>query len=470
MNMKFFHGTKRWLVLSLLGITTLSGCGTSPSNYAVNLEVWGVFDESTVYDSIFTAYQKSDPFVKGIRYRKFDPETYKQELVDALAAGNGPDIFLIQNTWLPDFKNKIAPAADGSISEAQMTGAFPDVVLGDFSEKTQDVGTSKPKFSVYGLPLSVDSLGLYYNKDILSANGIALPPSTWESLTGMLPRLNSIDAYGNINQSAVALGTGQNINRSSDIFLLLLAQYGLNLKGNNLGVRESAAGNALDFYRRFAQAGTGYYSWNTLQHNSVDAFSEGKTAMMLNYSWQIKTIQQKNAKLNFAVVPLPQFAGVAPANIADYWGFVVAKNRLHQPDPSGKSTVDPSVYNVARTGESWQFLRYLTLPPSNGSFTLVNAISGTTKVVPMTIDPAADYIKKTGQPAARRDLIATEQGDVWLGPFASGNLIARSWQWKNPDRVEAAIREMLDSVAHGGMVGKQALQLFDAKLSNELSQ
>jgi len=96
----------------ILSMVILSGCGcatTQPNNYEVRLEVWG-FDDSDAMAKVISEYQKRNPRVKEIVYKKITIDTYETELMDALATGNGPDIFLIHNTWLPKHADKLAPA------------------------------------------------------------------------------------------------------------------------------------------------------------------------------------------------------------------------------------------------------------------------------------------------------------------------------------------------------------------------
>ena len=99
--------------LMIVPIIFLSGCGKQDNPaYLVNLEVWGLFDDSLDYEEIINEYTKLHPYVGEIKYRKFTAETYKRDILDALASGQGPDIFLIQNNWLPSFISKTEAAPD----------------------------------------------------------------------------------------------------------------------------------------------------------------------------------------------------------------------------------------------------------------------------------------------------------------------------------------------------------------------
>lgn len=444
--MRFFSKKKFVSLASIVfGAVLLSGCGfktASPEKYQVKLEVWGVFDDSDAYAEIFGAYRKINPYVGEIRYRKLPLETYKEDLLDALAAGKGPDIFMIRNAWRGAFEDKVALAPE-SFTEKEYRDTFVDVAADDFVKDGR----------IYGVPLSADSLALYYNKDIFNAAGIARPPVTWEELVSDAYRLNTIDSLGNIRQSAVALGTAYNINRSTDVLTAIMLQ-----KGSGIGqtgqrrieFADDQSRDALEFYTQFADIGSGAYSWNPRLHYSIDAFYEGTLGMMINYSWHYATIRQKNAKLNFGTAPLPQFAGAAPSNFANYWGFAVAKNKATEiPEDLGDETAvkpDPEKQNLLRVHEAWQLLRYMAFPHPGNVMTLQNGIAGTVKDFPLSFDPTQKYLELTGKPAARRDLIEVQKSDVVLAPFALGNLIARNWYQGNPEGVEAIFAEMINVV------------------------
>lgn len=453
-------------MLVVLVTTSLSGCifkKAAPEQYKVNLEVWGIFDDSDAYNEVFGEYRKINPYIGEINYRKLPLETYKDDLLNALAAGNGPDIFMIRNAWRGSFEDKIAPAPDYLLTEKQYRDTFVDVVAEDF------VSGGK----IYGAPLSADSLALYYNKDLFNAAGITDPPSTWEKLFSDVQKLNRVDQFGNISQSAVALGTAYNINRSVDLLTALMFQMGsaiLPSGQKRVELTDENSRKALEFYTQFARVGSNAYAWNPTLHYSIDRFYEGTLAMMINYSWHYSTIKQKNAKLNFAAAPLPQFFGAKPVNFANYWGFVVAKNKSAE-DATGQSpaqaTVKPDLekQNYLRIHEAWQFLNYLTLPHPGNKMTLQNGAAGTFKEFALSFDPTEKYLEKTKKPAARRDLIEKQKNNVMLAPFATGNLIAKNWYQGNIELVEAIFAEMINAVNNGEKSVSDALTIATQRIN-----
>ena len=439
-----FQNVTRLLFSSVLvvGTLALSGCGfrSSPEDtYQVaQLEIWGVFDDTDAYSQAISDYKKINPFVKNITYRKLAPETYKEDLINAFAAGKGPDIFMVRNSWRAAFEDKTAPAPATLLSEREYRAALVDVAAADF------IGSEN---KIYGIPLSVDSLALYYNKDLLNAVGISRAPETWDEVAEYAKRLTTVDQFGNIVRSGIALGTGTNINRSSDILSMLMLQLGSPIQGATPGkvnFSDQLSRQAFEYYTQFARIGMPVYSWNARQHYSIDAFSEGTTAMMINYSWQYEALKQKNAKLNLGIADLPQWNRDAPVNLANYWGYAVTKEK----PPQGPTT-DAVKTNSLRVFEAWQFLKYLALAGKEDTVSVVNALTGVSQQFPLTTDPTEQYLKKTNKPAARRDLITAQENDIVLGPFSYGNLIAKNWYQGNPEAVDTILTEMIESVVRG---------------------
>lgn len=451
MNKSFRIAASLVLIASMV---SLSGCGCAPvvKKYKVNLEVWGVMDDSDAYAEIFKNFRDIDPNAGEITYKKQRIETYQQDLINALASGKGPDIFMIGNNWLPAFADKTAPAPKEILTEQQFRGNFVDVCANDFVSKGD----------VYAVPLSVNSLQLYYNKDLFNAAGISAPPTTWNEFIRDTEMMTRVSPTGEINPSGAAMGaaagsTAGSINRATDILTLLMFQNGVALRDDsgqvNFGKNPNAL-KALDFYTSFARNSAPNYSWNPLMHYSIDAFSEGSVAMMLNYSWQESVIRGKSPKLNFAVAPVPQMVPSAPAGYANYWGYAVAANKVIVNDPSSKLV---PVTNDMRVAEAWKLLTYLT---TKEGIPVVTTNSGTSVVQKpnLSFDPADVYMTKTKQPAARRDLIDKQRSDVDLGVFAQGNLIAKSWVEPDPALIEGTFNDMINAVNNGSSTSSNALE------------
>ena len=63
---------------------------------------------------------------------------------------------------------------------------------------------------IYGLPLSLDTMAIYYNKDLLDRSSVPEPPKTWEEFAVAVKKITKYDKQTNkITQSGAALGAGK---------------------------------------------------------------------------------------------------------------------------------------------------------------------------------------------------------------------------------------------------------------------
>ena len=462
-----------FLTFAVAIVPLVSGCDPSNTGYIVNLEIWGIKDDSTVYNEIINQYKNINPYAGDIKYRKFSESTYKQELLDALASGNGPDIFMINNAWLPSFQSKIEAAPALLASELDLRNNFPDSVASDFiADKV-----------VYALPLAMDSMVLYYNKDMFNAAGITEPPKTWQEFDSAVEKLTMVDSVGNIIRAGAAIGTAQNVNMSSDLLSLLMMQHGVQFPTDkNMrakfdegvlgpdGTVVQAGERALAYYTKFSRVSDSgnvankLYTWNSRQKDSLEAFSEGTVGMMFSYYCRYDDIKSKNPKLNFGVAPVPQFDSNKPITLANYWGYAVSKNKIASTQTVGQQPSAP-VTNGIRTHEAWQFLRFLTLK-NTGKVKLYNAITRNSGEFAINFDPALEYLKKTNLPAARRDLIELQKMDPVLSVFSQGNLIAKNWYQKDPDSVVKIMKTTIEAVNRGELTLHEALVLAKNRVNS----
>ena len=406
---------------------------------AVTLQFWGVFDEPSFYVDAINDFKKGNPGINVV-YKKFNFEDYEKQLIDSFAAGTGPDVWLMHNTWLPKHGDKIQPFSPDLFEDKSQA---PALTFRDFQNQFVDVAVGDLTFDdqIFALPIYIDTLGLYYNKDIFNTAGIAEPPKTWEEFNEDVKKLTLLDNRGNLTRSGAAMGTAKNINRSTDILMLLMLQSGTQMTDrdntgaafarpvNNENVGETALQYYTDFANQSANQSKEVFTWNDSQHYSVDAFTEGNVAMMFNYSHQIAALRAKSPRFDFAVAPVPQISESSVAvTYANYWAPTVSKQSKH-PDPA------------------WRFLAYLS-----------------------SAKGATAYINASSRPAARRDLIELEKNDPDLGVFAEQALTARSWFQVDNSAIETIFADMIDDVNFGRASIRDALQSAENKVSVLMSK
>lgn len=288
------------------------------------LTYWGLWDEEEIMQPLIDQYEKTHETIQ-VKYQKMIPNDYKDKLVTRSKNKQGPDIFRFHNTWIPEIKEVVAPLPESIMSSGEFERTFYNIHQKDL----------KIKDHYYGIPLMVDGLVLIYNDDLFKHAGVSNAPSSWEDILDYAGKMTIKTKDNQIQSSGIALGTANNIEHFSDIFGLLLVQNGGDIKK----LDSAEAIGALQSYRKFAEPPNNV--WDETMPNSLNAFIQGKVAMIIVPSWEILTIQKANPDLSLKVVPVPLLPGSKPISIASYW-------------VEGVSKFSP------RQKEAWEFLRFLS--------------------------------------------------------------------------------------------------------------
>jgi len=396
------------VILMILGILPgLKSTSKKPANQLpkVTLEFWGIDDEDA-FKSALQSYSTLYPNV-SINYHQINPNDYESQLVDALASQKGPDILMIKHNWVYKHGNKLYPT---DISLRDLKSGFVDVVADDLYVNNK----------LWGLPLWVDALALYYNKDIFNSAGIVQPPQTWDEFLKDAQLLTKKNQSGEILQSGAAFGAVNNIPNAVDIVLLLMMQNGQDIVDENgRAIFDSDKGaNALNFYLSFSNPISPNYCWHNNFPDALELFSQGKVAMMIDYSSAMKKIEKLNPYLNYGIAPLPQVKdSTIKKNYADYWALAVSAISKHPQD-------------------AWNFIYYLV---NNQNNSLI------------------DYLNYTSRPAANRVFLQSCKNDVKLGVFCEEVLRAKSWMQFNPEKNSQILQNMLESIISGRITIPAAL-------------
>jgi multiple sugar transport system substrate-binding protein len=441
--------TNKIIILGLILIFIMTsgfGCKlvdqkTQDAMKPITLTYWRVYDGEDTFDEILSAYKALHPFIT-INYRKLRYSEYENELINALAEDRGPDIFSIHNTWTKKYLNKITPMpatitlaypivkgtikkevipelkTTKSISLNDIKNNFVDVVYKDVVIPTLDEKTKQYEEKIYGLPLSVDTLAMYYNKDLFNNAGIAQPPNYWSNeFQQDVKKMTKQNDKGEIIQSGAALGGTSNLERYSDILSILMMQNGSIMMDDSGTVqfnripatfkdqKYNPGLEALRFYSDFSNPAKEVYSWNKNLDNSLNMFTQGKVGIMFGYAYHLPTIKAQAPKLNFGITKLPQIEGNPPINFANYWIETV----------SNKSEY---------SNEAWDFIQFAT-----------------------KADQAKTYLAKAKKPTALRSLVNEQINDLDIGVFTEQVLTAKSW-YKGADSnaMEKIFADMIDAV------------------------
>lgn len=347
--------------------------GLIAGSQPVTITYWGLWENDATVQSVITDFETNFPKIK-VNYVKQSHRQYRERLQSAIARGEGPDVFRFHNTWVSMLRNELSPAPKTFMTAAEFSTTFYPVATADL------VGGQL----IYGVPLMIDGLGLYYNEDLFAAAG-ATPPTTWEEVLNLVPKL-TVKTGDDIVTSAIALGTTGNVENFSDILATMMMQNGSKL--TNPTTKE--AEEALFFYRKFANPSDPVYTWNETLDNSVYAFASGKVAMILAPSWRAFDVKQISPELRFKIIPIPQLPGNS-VTWASYWVEGVSAQSKYKE-------------------QAWEFLKYLS-----GQQTVTKLYSEASKT------------RLFGEPYARVDMASAISGDPYAGAYVTQAPTAKSF-------------------------------------------
>lgn len=166
-------------LLAALGIALLvAACGQSTmaekaaGKPPVRLQVFGDPAEITAYRELIAAYEKAHPGQRVELLPVGKQADHMAKLSTAFAAGNPPDLFILNFRRFGQFAGRgaLAPLAAQMTAEGRYHAEdfYPQAVEAFDFQGTQ-----------YCLPQNVSSLVVYYNRTLFKAAGVEEPKSDW---------------------------------------------------------------------------------------------------------------------------------------------------------------------------------------------------------------------------------------------------------------------------------------------------
>ena len=398
--------------------------------------IWGTQEQSAI--GVIKERIENDNEELVINYVKKSAETYQEELIEAFANGTAPDLFIIDPGMMKRNSNFIYKIPYTSYPQKNFKDSFIEGAQIYIDQE-----------GVIGLPLYVDPLVVYYNKDILTNTRIPYLPKTWDQLFELNDVLTKRDNFGKIDQSMIALGQFSNINNAKDVLATLLLQNDINIIEKNIQKSSvdtsGAAGTVsyksllkinpknytippteavLQFFLEFSNPSKAAYSWNKSISSSLDMFVEGKLAFYIGRASELFQIEKMNPNLSFDVMKMFQSKGSnVDKTFGEIYGVVINK----------KSPNLSVAFNV---------LGLMTNP-----------------------DSVKDLSTALSLPPAIKLLIAEKPvGNSYLHTFFDSALISRTWIDVDRKQTNLIFRDMVESALSNSLSPGQAISKADDQL------
>lgn len=272
------------------------------------VSIWGTLPQEAV-DKVLAKAAETNEYYGNVSYRYFAPEEFEFNLLKALADGRGPDLVLTSHEKLVEMRGWIQPVSYESFPIRDIRNNYIDgaeiFALSD---------------GLYGYPVAVDPIVMYWNRDILASAGYLDAPVTWEALINtMFPNLIIRDFDRTIRRSVLAFGEFGNVRNSFGVLSTLLLQGGTKgvyeggVNDYNIALHSASDGAnplriSVDFYTRFSKPSNSLYSWNRSLPEDRNMFISEDLAFYFGYGSEGRVIEKINPNLNFDIAEVPQGA------------------------------------------------------------------------------------------------------------------------------------------------------------------
>jgi len=413
-----------FVILAIIGVLVFSGVGgLGDDNQRIgNVEIWGTIPHQII-DQMISELNSGNGRFDGVEYVEKDEETYEEEFVQALAAGVGPDLFLLEQDRIIKNQDKIIEIPYDTISERDFKNTF--------IEEGEMYLTGG---GVLGLPFTIDPMVMYWNRDIFQSAGIANQPEFWDELFVLSPKITQRDTASNIIRSFAALGEFTNVENAKEILSAFIIQSGNRIVIPTANGFESIINEKLDFatppaeaavrfYTEFSNPIKSVYSWNKSLPNSKQLFTAGDLAIYFGFASELSEILRSNPNLNLNVSPLPQLRDSdTKITYGKMSAFAIPKNSQNQAGALSTGLALTSLENIMHSSVS------LDLPP------------------------------------VRRDALVNKPTDAISSVFYDSALMSKSWFDPDSDETDDIFKNMVESVTSGRARLGEAINLADLEL------
>jgi multiple sugar transport system substrate-binding protein len=378
------------------GALAVTGCSSSSSSgsssvpaatgSATGTIVWsaspiagsGATDTRTV---LINAFEKENPNIHvTLVSAPTNTDTNRATLATEISGGSStPDVFMGDVIWPAQFgAHQLALPLSSYLPASYFAQFAPGLIQG-----------ASYNGKVYGSPLFEDQGFLYYRKDLLAKEGLAVP-QTWEQLESDAAKLQKagLVKYGFVWQGASYEGLTCN-------FMEYLTDAGgtaTNTGYTKATLDSPQAIQAVTFMRSLVTSGVTPAAITTFQEpQAMNVFAAGQSAFLRNwdYAYSVATTPatSKLTKDQVGVAPLPTFQGQAYPGYSNIGGWNMYINPHSKNIPADLKFIEflasPTAQNILAT-------QYSEIPtttavrnsPAVIAENPVLAIVGKTKLVP----------------------------------------------------------------------------------------
>ena len=243
---------------------------------AGELTVWAMGAEGENFDVLADAFTEANPDVT-IDVQAIPWDAAHEQIVNAIAGSQTPDVSMIGTTWQGEFASTGAldPTPSNIDPSAFFEGAWNTTVVDGVS---------------YGVPFYVETRMIYYRTDLAEEAGITEAPATWDDLKALAQAYKDNGAEWGISLPPGGGGSWQT-------WMPFVWQAGGTIvdDANAIAFAGEPATEALAFYDSFFEEGLSPDS--VLEPGALETgFVDGSIPMFISGPWHIGILEEQGAE------------------------------------------------------------------------------------------------------------------------------------------------------------------------------
>lgn len=306
---------KKIISILVVSILTLAGCGNSSeaSSSAEQLVLWGGFsgEEEAALNETLEIYNANNGDDLDVVYES--QQDLNTKLLTSMSTGDGPDIVI----W--DRLNTITYAKQDAFLP------IDEFLSASNIDTTQYYEQAYNELNVdgvqYGVPMTVDTRVLFYNKDLFDQANLDYPTNdwTWDDMYKAAEACTVVE-NGDLKVSGFDLS-------DAGLFNMWLYQAGGEMADpatNKMTFNTEYGKTVLKEWQKYLDAGIYKNGYIGGESGIQDAFASGNVCMKYDGPWALTSLKEQNT--NFQTVTAAQGPSGKSTTILGGFGFLIPKS------------------------------------------------------------------------------------------------------------------------------------------------
>ncbi len=343
---------QKFLVLVMI-VTLAMGTQTFAQDVTLEFAQWWAPElPEGSFRALMDEFEAQNPGIK-VELISGPYSSTKEQVIAGAVAGTMSDVVGLDGAWVSDF---VKQGSIANLTELMGQAGYDDSEL---ASQIQSGGAT------YMIPVVNFVYPVFVNLDLMSAAGVANPPSSRSEFADAAAKLTNAD--NNVYGWVLPLSMEQPNGIQNDVMSWLWASGGSMMKDGKPDLTNAGVQGTMEYIKGLWDAGViAPGSFSMKEQDKVEEFVNGRVGMMISSLAHINLIRERNPDLNFAITALPSEDGYTGKRGLPYasWGIGISANSEHP-------------------AEAWKLVQFLMSAETNTKLSsIANAFPGNVNSTP----------------------------------------------------------------------------------------